>query len=191
MHKNEAKLERDRKKKAKKYKENKHRLNVEQLGTNSLGKHLRLVVPLSYLGVGIPFTEFIQETKVIQKQLSRNKGGKGKYEVKWIDYDYKPTSLEYDKPKPTGTQITHNYASFDDYYKNAKEYHLTVDSGRCKECGSNDQYKTDNDVCCAWCGLVLESNPKLMGFTSKDVYDSQVLNMTTQEVAWDKYWKGE
>jgi hypothetical protein len=150
-------------------------IEIERLGTDNTTKH--------------PNPNFDRESEIITKLKEEtfstvsNKG-------RWIDHDGSFGRIEYGETEPCGIQITHNYASFDDYYHTAK-HHLLSDRGKCPECGCPDHYKSDKDVACAFCGLILETNPKLMGFTSKDVYDSQVLNMTTQEVAWDKYWKGE
>jgi hypothetical protein len=76
--------------------------------------------------------------------------------------------MEYGEPQPCGIQRTHNYASFDDYYHTAKHYLLT---GRreCPECGCKEHYKTDIDVSCAHCGLLLESTTNIMGWTERDV----------------------
>lgn len=80
--------------------------------------------------------------------------------------------MEYGEPQPCGIQRTHNYASFDDYYHTAK-HHLLSDRGKCPECGCPDHYKTDIDVSCAYCGLILETDPNKMGFTDVDVVDSE------------------
>lgn len=98
--------------------------------------------------------------------------------------------MEYGEPQPCGIQRTHNYASFDDYYHTAKHYLLT---GRreCPECGCKEHYKTDIDVSCAHCGLLLESTTNIMGWTERDVVDSEITKTSIQDVAWNKYWRGE
>jgi len=175
------------------YKRNKQHEILKQIGTTTMSVNPQLCEPLTYLGADIPNTEFVEEQLLIHKEVKRNNGVTTIYKGKqtnnniWIDNSQ---TLEYGETQPCGIQNTHNYATFDDYYNTAK-HHLLSDRGKCPECGCPDHYKSDKDVACAFCGLILETNPKLMGWTNKDVYDSQVLNMTTQEVAWDKYWKGE
>lgn len=100
--------------------------------------------------------------------------------------------MEYGESQPIGIQQTHNYATFDDYYLNAKHY-LLQDRGKCPHCGCKEHYKSDIDVCCADCGLVLEIQTKIMGWTNVDVRESEISQRTieplsVQDIAWNKYW---
>jgi hypothetical protein len=177
------------------YKRNKKAVNVKELGTISLGQHARLCMPLFYLGVKIPFTEFIDEQKVIKNNCVNNNGVTGIYKGRktnnniWID---NCKTMEYGESQPIGIQNTHKYATFDDYYHTAKHY-LLKDRGECPHCGCKDHYKSKIDVSCAMCGLVLEVNTKLMAWTNVDVRESEISKRTSeplsvQDVAWSKYW---
>jgi hypothetical protein len=175
------------------YKRNKRAINIKMLGTTSIGVNPSLCEPLFYLGVKIPFSEFAKEQILIQKECKRNNGIPTIYKKGitnnnvWIDNSH---TLEYGEPQPSGIQNTHKYATFDDYYHTAK-HHLLSDRGKCPECGCPDHYKTDKDVSCAFCGLILETNPKLMGWTDKDISESQITKTTVQSIAWNKYWVGK
>jgi len=166
---------------------------VKELGTGGLGKSAKLVRPLFYLGVKIAFSEFREEQIVIKNNGVNNNGVTRIYKGRktnnniWID---NCKTMEYGESQPIGIQNTHKYATFDDYYHTAK-HHLLKDRGSCPLCGCKEHYKTDIDVSCASCGLVLETNPKLMGWTHKDVNDADTLKTTVQDVAWNKFWRGE
>lgn len=171
-------LESNRKSRKKYYQNNKKKSILSQLGTTTLSKH--------------PNPDFEREEEIIKNEKKRT-FHTTKYKKAltnnniWID---NTQTLEYGESQPCGIQNTHNYATFDDYYHTSKHY-LLKDKGKCPECGCPDNYKTDIDVSCAFCGLILEGNPKLMGWTHKDVIDSQIGDVTVQEIAWTKYWKGE
>lgn len=169
LHKKEAKLERDRLKK--RDKKNKSKIMM-RVGTDTTSPHLRLIKPVTYLGCDIPFTEFIQEQKVIQNLKKHNNRGSINSKNKWLDHDTNYGKIEYGETQPCGILNTHNYATLDDYYHTAKHY-LLKDRGECPECGCKEHYKTDIDVSCAECGLILESNTNLMGATDVDVVDSE------------------
>lgn len=175
LHKKEAQKSKTLRRRVKYYKQNKRREILRQIGTTTIGVKPNICSPLFYLGVKIPFSEFVEEQLLIQKERKRNnsvttiyKGKKTNNNV-WID---NCKTLEYGEPQPTGIQNTHNYATLDDYYHTAK-YYLLKDRGECPECGCKEHYKTDIDVSCAECGLILESNTNLMGATDVDVVDSE------------------
>lgn len=193
LHKKEAAKSKTLKRYVKYYKRNKRHEVMRTVGTITNSPHPRIGAGIYYLGVKIPFSEFVEEQRIITNMKKGNnsvstiyKGKKTNNNV-WID---NCKTLEYGEPQPTGIQNTHNYATLDDYYHTAK-YYLLKNKGTCPQCGCKDHYKTDIDVSCAECGLILESNTNLMGWTHKDVTDSQVFETTVQEVAWNKYWIGE
>jgi hypothetical protein len=199
-HKKEAQKSRKLKDRINHYKRNKKEVNVKELGTISLGQHARINHPVCYLGFSIPFSEFIDEQKVIKNNSINNNGVTGIYKGEktnnyvWID---NCETMEYGEPQPSGIQNTHKYATFDDYYYTAKHY-LLKERGRCPnpECESTEHYKSDKDICCAGCGWVLEVTTNIMSWTHQDVIDSEVTKktqnpLTVQNIAWDKYWKEE
>jgi hypothetical protein len=195
QHKGEAQKSNALKRRTEYYQRNKRRINIEELGTISLGKRVRFALPLFYLGVKIPFSEFREEQKVIKNNSVNNNSVTGIYKGRktnnniWID---NCKTMEYGESQPIGIQNTHKYATFDDYYANAKHY-LLKERGECPHCGCKDHYKSKIDVSCAMCGLVLEVNTKLMAWTNVDVRESEISKRTreplsVQDVAWSKYW---
>lgn len=158
-HRQEAIKESKRKHRNKIYKNNKKTSILSQIGTTTLSTH--------------PNPDSEREIEIIQKEMKRTfsttSSKKGIKNNQWIDHQ---GEMEYGEIPPCGVLNTHNYASFDDYYQTAK-HHLLTSKGKCPECGCPDHYKTDMDVSCAFCGLVLEGNPNLMGATVNDVVDSE------------------
>ena len=192
-HKKEAQKSKTLKRYVKYYKKNKQHEIMRTLGTVTNSPHLKICDYLTYLGVKIPFSEFVEEQRIIKNIKKGNntvstiyKGKKTNNNI-WID---NCKTIEYGEPVPIGIQQTHNYATFDDYYTTAK-HHLLSDRGSCPECGCKEHYKTEIDISCSECGLILETNPKLMGWTHKDIIDADITGTTTQDVAWNKYWRGE
>jgi len=194
-HKKEAQKSRKLKDRVNYYKRNKKHEMLKQLGTTTMSVNPNLSEPLFYLGVKIPYSEFVKEQMLIHKESKRNNGVTTIYKKGitnnnvWIDNS---CHMEYGEPQPSGIQQTHNYASFDDYYLNAK-YYLLKDRGSCPDCGCKEHYKSDKDICCSDCGLVLEVTSNLMSWTHQDIIDSEKtkksLNpLTVQDVAWNKFW---
>jgi len=177
------------------YKRNKKKEIMRTIGTTTNSPHVRLCDCLTYLGVKIPFSEFVEEQRIVQNIARGNNGVRTIYKKGitnnnvWIDNS---CHLEYGEPQPSGIQKTHNYASFDDYYLNAKHY-LLKDRGSCPDCGCKEHYKTDKDISCSMCGLVLEVRTNLMAWTHQDIIDSEqtknsLNQLSVQDVAWNKYW---
>ncbi len=173
-------LESNRKSRNKYYKKNKKKSILSQIGTTTLSKH--------------PNTDFEREKTIIQNEKKRTfhtttyKGKKTNNNI-WID---NCKTMEYGENQPIGIQQTHNYATFDDYYHTSKHY-LLKERGSCPDCGCKEHYKSDIDVCCAECGLVLEVQTKIMAWTNIDVRDSEISQRTieplsVQDIAWNKYW---
>lgn len=170
-HKKEAMKSRKLKDRIRHYKRYKHIKEVNELGTGGLGKSLKICEPLFYLGVKIPFSEFVEEQRVIKNNCNNNNGVTRIYKGRktnnniWID---NCKTMEYGESQPIGIQNTHKYATFDDYYYFSISLFLD-ETPPCPECGATTQCKDLKrlDVCCtnSKCGLVIKAPILHNGFT--------------------------
>lgn len=195
LHKKEAQKSKTLRRRVKYYKQNKRREILRQIGTTTIGVKPNICSPLFYLGVKIPFSEFVEEQLLIQKERKRNnsvttiyKGKKTNNNV-WID---NCKTLEYGEPQPTGIQNTHNYATLDDYYQFSISLFLT-ETPPCPECGAKTQCKDLKraDTCCTnqKCGLVIKAPRLHNGFVvpelpaRKQLYSHEYKN---KKLEWEK-----
>ena len=197
-HRNESRLEKVRNARLKHYYKNKVRVNVEELGTISIGSHMKILEPLTHLGIELyPNSKFREEKITIQKlynttNIETNITGKVKTKKKfgknrnnvWIDYEVK---MEYGHVQPLVIQQTHKNASFDDYVNTSIQY-VMQNRPPCEECECTVHIKDMKHciISCSNCGLVLEGGPGLMSWTAQDtMYVKGTKDL--QAVAWSKY----
>ena len=185
-HKEAAKREKRRERDRRYYQKNKYKKIVEQKGTTSLGPHMKLIKPITYLGSNIPFTEFLHEYKVIKNNSSKRVGriSKGK-QHRWYDN----TNLEYGEPAPIGIMNTHNYATYQDYHTFSVTIQLR-NRKPCTECTDNNQVRDLKraETTCKHCGLVLENTSALMSWTAEDTSHAKGTK-DLQDIAWQRYWE--
>jgi hypothetical protein len=141
--KKEAEKEVSRKTSQKYYENNKKRLNVEQLGTTSLGPHRR--------------KNFEDEERVIKNTIKKT-SVRGVYKGK---YSYAKKSMKLtanDHPiGQYGIQLTHNYGTLDDYHKTGLNLILNQKTRKCPDCNQTETNKDTQhaEIQCSTCGLVL------------------------------------
>ena len=186
-HKEIAKKDKTAKRRLEYYKRNKRKITTEQLGTGSLGPHLIKNQIVTYLGGNIPFTDFIDEGKLIHKNSCNSQSVTriSKSNNTFIDYS---GTIEYGTTQPLGLQNTHKGATFDDYVNMDITYKLQ-NRPECPECGSTIHIKNLKhiNISCAECGLVLESGEGLMATTHTDKINS-TNQRDLQDIGWKMYW---
>jgi hypothetical protein len=146
-HREEAKKEKDRLRQREYYKRNRKAQILRQLGTTTMSPH--------------PNPDPERELQIVEKEVRRisvrtnSKKGKAKINV---DY-HEPKVLEYGDLTPMGIQVTHNYATFDDYVNTSVSIWMTS-QGPCPECESGKHLKDFSrcETACE-CGLLLYGAP--------------------------------
>lgn len=140
------------------YKRNKQHEILKQIGTTTMSVNPQLCEPLTYLGADIPNTEFVEEQLLIHKEVKRNNGVTTVYKGKY-SYAKKTTKLTaIDKPVGQyGIQLTHNFATLNDYHKEGLNLILKHQTKKCPDCNQTETTKDQRhaEIQCSNCGLVL------------------------------------
>lgn len=140
------------------YKRNKQHEILKQIGTTTMSVNPQLCEPLTYLGADIPNTEFVEEQLLIHKEVKRNNGVTTVYKGKY-SYAKKTTKLmAIDKPVGQyGIQLTHNFATLNDYHKEGLNLILKQQKKKCPDCNQTETHKDQRhaEIQCSNCGLVL------------------------------------
>lgn len=156
-HKKEAMKSKTLKRRINYYKRNKMKEQMRP-GTGNEGPHPNLTNPQTYLGVNIPFTIFIREGEIIKNLLKSNNGVTVVYKGKY-SYAKKTTKLTaIDKPVGQyGIQLTHNFATLNDYHKEGLNLILKQQTKKCPDCNQTETTKDQRhaEIQCSNCGLVL------------------------------------
>lgn len=154
-HREEAKKEKTRLRRRAYYQRNRKAQILSQVGTITMGPH--------------PNPDPVRELEIVEKELKKisvttvYKGktsyNKGLTTFTTSNFYKEGVVLEYGDLPPLGIQLTHNYATFDDYVATSVSIWMTS-QGPCPECESGRHLKDFSrcETACE-CGLLLYGAP--------------------------------
>lgn len=167
------------------YRKKKKELILQRKGTVDLKK--RENQPVTYLGVNIPGSEWVDEILEVEKLKKQTFSGTI-YRGKKKD------------PQTEGSSPSHQYITLDDLYHFSISY-LKEKNIKCQECGSRTNEITHGLVICRRCGIILRAPPVHPGYIVDDTLPKWKVAPTVQdisqtntskeahELAFSQYWE--